>query len=180
MEINSQLYWISALVAAGLDLLLGAVLVWRLPRASFNRLARPLALVAAVFWAGLFSWAANSFWTDCYQYVLPAWARPAATYYGLATSLVALLFWWLAQRLPGRPALPFLVLGGLHSLPGHLHGFSRGLMTNCPILVKVSPASALVFGIFEFMFYWAVVLSLAALLQAGLDFLRQRPHPITA
>jgi hypothetical protein len=48
------------------------------------------------------------------------------------------------------------------SLVGHGIGISRGLL-RVPLLAEASAASALVFGVFEFIFYWCaiVVLSVA-------------------
>jgi hypothetical protein len=37
------------------------------------------------------------------------------------------------------------------------------MLERCAMLVGVTPTSALVFGIFEFIFYWSLVLGLAAL-----------------
>jgi len=86
--------------------------------------------------------------------------------FGLAEGLLGYLFWWISLRLPGNPLGWFFLMGGLHSLPGHLHAiYSRGLLQKCPILVGVSAASALVFGIFEFVFYWCIALIVSAFVQ---------------
>ena len=59
----------------------------------------------------------------------------------------------------------FLLLGGLESLPGHLNAIYRfELLERCALIKGISPASALVFGVFEFGFYWSVVLGVSALL----------------
>jgi len=54
----------------------------------------------------------------------------------------------------------FSLLGGLVSLVGHGIGISRGLL-RVPLLAEVSAASALVFGVFEFIFYWCAIVGLA-------------------
>ncbi len=72
-------------------------------------------------------------------------------------------FWWLAERLPGPPAVTFALLGGLVSLPGHLVGFyGLGMGEKVPVLQGVSVTSALVFGIFEFIVYWLAIILVAA------------------
>jgi hypothetical protein len=54
----------------------------------------------------------------------------------------------------------FILLGGLVSLVGHSIGISRGLL-RVPLLADASTASALVFGVFEFIFYWSVIVGLS-------------------
>jgi hypothetical protein len=43
---------------------------------------------------------------------------------------------------------------------GHGIGISRGLL-RVPLLANVSAVSALVFGVFEFIFYWCVIVGLS-------------------
>jgi hypothetical protein len=62
----------------------------------------------------------------------------------------------------------FVVLGGLVSLVGHGIGIRRGLL-RVPLLAEASPASALVFGVFEFAFYWCGIVALAAATKALLN-----------
>nr|MBI2905227.1 hypothetical protein [Chloroflexota bacterium] len=79
---------------------------------------------------------------------------------------IALGMWQLALRLPGNAAVAFCLLGGLDSFPGHLWAiYGRRLFEACPLLQQVSVASALIFGFFEFVFYWSVILIIAALLK---------------
>ena len=54
----------------------------------------------------------------------------------------------------------FSLLGGLVSLVGHSIGISRGLL-RVPLLADASAVSALVFGVFEFIFYWCVIVGLS-------------------
>lgn len=164
LRATSELYWISALVAAGVD----GLLLWRLRRPMsaerLRRLGWSLPVAAVVFWTGLWAAVMSSpfIWETCYQYVFAEWARwVMPPVFGLAAGALALFFRWLALRLPGRPLLTFLFLGGLHSFPGHLWAiYGRGILQT-PLLKSVSVASALVFGLFEFIFYWSVILILA-------------------
>ncbi len=159
LQATSQIYWIAALVAALIDIVLvGGLLRW-LKEDTFRQLQPSLMIIAMIFWSTLYTWAANTFWKGCYQHVLPVWALRVVFPFGLLVGVLGFFFWWLSLRLPGRPLFWFIFLGGLHSLPGHLHAiYGRDMLERCPILVGVSPSSALIFGIFEFIFYWCVVL----------------------
>jgi hypothetical protein len=163
---SSQMYWASAAVTAALDAILIGVLIRAIPPALFGQLLKPLMVTAALFWGGLYSAAAYGFWDICYQFIFPVWVRWAAPFYGLSLGGLAALFWWLSRRTRAHPVAVFTGLAGLHSQPGHLLGiYGREMLTKCPVLLGVSPASALVFGISEFIFYWGVVLGLSAVWQ---------------
>ncbi len=163
---DSTLYWTAAAVTAAIDVVFLGLLMWRIDRAAFGRLQPSFLLVSLLFWGGLYGWAFNAFWDECYAFVLPGWARWAALPYGVASGALGSAFWWLSLRLPGHPLPWFALLGGLHSVPGHAHAiYGRSLLDGCPILADVSPASALVFGAFEFMLYWLAVLALAAVVR---------------
>ncbi len=167
---SSQLYWASAAVAAVLDGILIGVLARTISPAGFRSLLKPLVLLAAVFWCVLYTAAIFGFWEICYSYIFPAWVRWVAPFYGLLMGGLAALFWWLSQQSSVHPVLLFTAFAGLHSLPGHLSGiYGREMLTRCPVLLSVSPASALVFGIFEFIFYWGLVLGLSAVVQRRIE-----------
>lgn len=164
--VDSELYWAAALVTALVDSFFVFLLMRRIDRTRFRRLKIPLVVVAALAWCGIYTSAVWSFWDTCYGFIFPDWVRGFVIFYGLLMGGVAYIFWWLALKIPGNVIFVFAILAGLHSLPGHLNGiYARGLMEKCPILTEVSIASALVFGVFEFIFYWCVMLSLAALIE---------------
>lgn len=167
-SVTTTQMWQATLVAATLAAAFGLIADRRVREPFPAHLPTALAVVGVVYFTGLYSWAAWTFWDSCYAAVLPPWGRAAAPLVGAVWGGMGLAFWWVARRLsPQRPVPPFLVLGGLQSLPGHLiaiHG--RGLLEGCPILRGITPSSALTFGLFEFGVYWAVVL-LVAHLSAG-------------
>ena len=169
IEVNatSQIYWIAALAAALIDIVFVLLLSWRIKPARFRQLKWQLVIAAGIFWLGLWGWAMwNPFiWESCYQYVFPSWVRPVWPFaFSLINGGLALFFWWLGTRLPGNPVVWLVLFGGIASFPGHLRAiFSMGILET-PLLSGVSAVSALVFGFFEFIFYWSVILSLAALL----------------
>jgi hypothetical protein len=48
----------------------------------------------------------------------------------------------------------------------HLFAVSIGIVSKPPVLQGAAPVSAVVFAIFEFMFYWCVILSVTTLLNS--------------
>ncbi len=163
VAVTTEQMWTATLIAGTLVLALGFLAAVRV-RAPFPaRLPTALLLVGIVWFTSLYGWAAWTFWDTCYGAVLPPWARIAAPFVGTVDGLLGWGLWWMARRLlPHRPVVPFLVLGGLLSLPGHLSGiYGRGLLEGCAVVRGITPASALVFGVFEFAFYWVVVLLVA-------------------
>ncbi len=160
--VTSAQVWQAAGVAAVLDVVVVATLWWRVSREVFARLRVWLPCVAAVVWTFIYGVAALTAWESCYHYVMPPWVRWGAWLYGLSHGLLGVMFWWLAKGAPLHPVLGLALLGGLHSLPGHMHGiYARGLLDRCPPVRGVSAASALTFGVFEFAFYWMVVLAIS-------------------
>ncbi len=160
--VTSAQLWQATGLAAVLDLAVVGILWWRVSPDAFARLRVWFPCVAAVVWALIYGVAALTGWESCYQYVMPSWVRWGAWPYGLSHVLLGALFWWIAMRAPVHPVILLAVLGGLHSLPGHLHGiYGRGLLEQCPLLRGVSVSSALTFGVCEFVFYWMVVLAIS-------------------
>lgn len=161
--VTTQQMWLSALVAAAILVTL-AVILHRRVRSPFPpRLPLALLLGGMLFFGILYGWAARTYWDSCYGAVLPSWAKWVAPMFGTAWGGLGAVFWRVAQRArPTRPLPLFLLLGGLHSLPGHLHGiYGRGLLAKCRIIQGISAPSALTFGLFEFAVYWAIVLLVA-------------------
>jgi hypothetical protein len=165
-QATSELYWTATLVTAIIDVVFVTLLAWRIRSERFHQLKNILGVVAIIFWAGLWTWVmTNTFiWETCYQFVFPPsarWIMPPVM--ALLYGVLALLFWWLALRLPGNPVVNLMLLGGLESFPGHLRAIQLGILAT-PLLKNVSAASALTFGFFEFIFYWSIILVISALL----------------
>ncbi len=167
IKATSELYWIAALVAALIDVGFVSLLAWRIQTSRFRQLKWAVTGAGVVFWGTLWAYALWSWWELAYRYVFPSWARwlisPA---YGLMYGACGFALWWLALRLPGNPMVSFCLLGGLISLPGHLRAiYGLRMLEKVPILQGVSPSSALVFGVFEFIFYWGIIIVIALLLR---------------
>lgn len=176
-QATSEIYWWSASIVALLDFAAAWILIPRVPLALFHKLRTEIIVVSALFWGVLWGIVMSSdfVWATCYQFVFSNFARwywppiIAILYGGIGW-----FFWWLAIKISNQPVLNFLLLGGLVSLPGHLWAMlGRGLMET-PLLENVSKESALMFGIFEFIFYWSFILSAATLIyKARLFFINR-------
>ncbi len=128
----------------------------------FGKLKWYLAGAAFVIYAALWGTFGSVYFCDLvYQAIFPAWFRwllPVG--YGLLFGLLALVFWRVSQLAARGQALWFILLGGLVSLVGHGIGINRGLL-RVPMLAEASAVSALVFGVFEFIFYWCAIVGLS-------------------
>jgi len=175
IKATSELLWVSALVAALADVGLVVFLNWWIKAARFRQYKWVITGVSLVFWSGVWLYAMwGNWWELAYHHIFPTWARYVVPpSYGLLFGAVGMGIWWLALRLPGYPVVNFCLLGGLVSLPGHLWAiYGRAMLDKVPLLQTVSPASALVFGIFEFIVYWSFILVIAALLRGGWELWR--------
>jgi len=161
-RVTSELLWRATLIVALIDiplLILAArwvsselfcELKWYLAGAAF--------VVYAVLW-GIF--ASVYFWDSVYKAIFPAWSRwLLAPGYGLLFGMLAVAFWHVSIAAPRWETVLFCILGGMVSLVGHSIGISRGLL-RVPLLAEASAMSALVFGVFEFIFYWCVIVGLS-------------------
>jgi hypothetical protein len=80
---------------------------------------------------------------------------------------------WLCLRLPGNPALTWIVLGSVEGLLSHLYAiYGLGAASKPPIMQGTDPMAVLIFAIFEKAFYWSLILlvSRAILILRRLDF----------
>jgi hypothetical protein len=173
-QVTSELFWRVTLIAALIDAPLLILISRRVSSGIFRQLKGYLAAAAFVVYAFLWgTFGSVYFWDSVYQAIFPAWFRwllPLG--YGLLFAALALAFWRVSLLAARGKALWFVLLGGLVSLVGHSIGISRGLL-RVPLLAKASAASALVFGVFEFIFYWCVIVGLSlAIRWIGLRFRR--------
>jgi hypothetical protein len=168
-KVLSEQFWMSALIVALMDVVFVALLIWRIKPACFRQLKWPLAGTAAIFW-GIFGiglmW---FFWDSYYQYFFPAWLRSGGIllYVPVLYGVFALAFHWLAFRMPGNPIINFSMWVGLESLLEHVGGIYGLKILEVPMLQGASPVSILAFAFPEYIFYWCIVISIAALFQKG-------------
>jgi len=162
VRVTTEVLWRGALLFAVVDLPFVALLV-RFARAiAFRELKRPLLGTTAVFWLGLWLWVVSTFWQSVYGHVFPAWSRWLLPPFqaGLAC-LVSWGLWWLACRVPGWPALTFLLGGGAWGIVTHVIAIVRGILEEPPMLRGARPEAALTLAFFEFTFYWCLILTAA-------------------
>jgi hypothetical protein len=75
------------------------------------------------------------------------------------------MFWKIALRFPGNPVISWSLLGGLCGMITHIWAVYRGILDKPPMLQGTSPIATVIMPIFEFIFYYCVILSLTALLR---------------
>ena len=161
-RVTSELLWRAALIAALIDAPLLIFVARWVSSELFCKLKWYLAGAAFAVYAALWgTFGSVFFWDAVYRAIFPAWSRwllPAG--YGLLFGVLALAFWRASLIAARWRAAWFSLLGGLVSLVGHGIGISRGLL-RVPMLAEASPMSALVFGVFEFIFYWSAIVGLS-------------------
>jgi hypothetical protein len=172
-KITTETLWLGMIFFAAVDAVFIPILAWRINPATFRRIKWILVITAAIFWSSLWTWGLVTFWGSIYHYVFPAWAHwfiPPT--FGLLYAGICLLFWWAALRLRGNAVANFCLLGGLWGMITHLFAVSIGIVNKPPALQGAAPAAAVIIAIFEFMFYWCIILTVAVLLQQGWRKLR--------
>jgi len=165
VKITTEILWQGAILFAGTDLILIPLLAWRIKPATFLRLKWPLVATTAIFWFTLWAYVLSTFWEPVYRFVFTTWERwfiPPV--YAVLYACACLLFWWAAVRLEGKAVVNFCLLGGLWGMATHRLAIQRGIVDKPPVLQGASPAAAIMVAIFEFTFYWCIILSIAAIL----------------
>ncbi len=161
-RVTSELLWRTTLIAVLIDMPLLILIARWVSSELFYKLKWYLAGAAFVVYALLWgTFGSMYFWDAVYKAIFPAWSRwflPVG--YGLLFGVLAFAFWQVSMLAARRQVVWFSLLGGLVSLVGHSIGISRGLL-RVPLLAEASAASALVFGVFEFIFYWCAIVGLS-------------------
>jgi len=176
-RVTSELLWRATFIAVLIDAPFVILIGRRVSSELFRKLKWHLAAAAFVVYAALWgTFASVYFWDAVYKQVFPTWSRwllPVG--YGVLFGVVAVAFWRASGAVARWQPVWFCLLGGLVSLVGHGIGIRRGLL-RVPLLSEASATSALVFGVFEFVFYWCVIVGLAvASWRAGLGARGRRP-----
>jgi len=173
VKITTDVLWFGALFLAAIDAVFVPILAWRINPAIFRHFKWELCITTAIFWSSLWTWGLANFWDSIYSYVFPSWAHwIIPPIFGLLYAGLSLLFWWSGLHLRGNRVLNFCLFGGLWGMVTHLFAVSIGIVSKPPALQGAAPVAAVVFAIFEFMLYWCVILSVAALLHLGWSKLR--------
>lgn len=161
-RVTSELLWRATLIAVLIDTPLLILVARWVSSEIFCKLKWYLARAAFVVYAVLWgTFGSVYFWDAVYKVIFPAWSRwllPVG--FGMLYGALALAFWRASLLASRWQTVWFILLGGLISLVGHSIGISRGLL-QVPLLAGASAVSALVFGLFEFIFYWCVIVGLS-------------------
>jgi hypothetical protein len=158
---TSRMLWGATLIAALIDIPFLILVARWVSSELFSQLKWYLVGAACAVYAAL--WGAVGslyYWDAVYSAIFPTWFRWLLPFiYGPLYGALALAFWHVSILIKRWPVVWFILMGGLVSLVGHTIGISRGLL-QVPLLAEVSAVSAFVFGVFEFIFYWCVIVSL--------------------
>jgi hypothetical protein len=161
-QATSAVLWRATVIAALIDGPLLILVVRRVSSELFSQLKWYLVGAAFIIYAAIWgTFGSYLYWDAVYKAIFPTWFRwwlPLV--YGLLFGGLALASWRASSLVVRWQAIWFCLLGGMFSLVGHSIGISRGLL-RVPLLAEVSPASALVFGVFEFIFYWCAIIGLS-------------------
>jgi hypothetical protein len=163
---TSELLWRATLIAALVDIPLLIIIARSISSDLFGRLKWYLAVSSSAVYAALWgTFGSIYYWDAVYRAIFPLWSRwYLPLVYGLLFGALAVAFWRVSVIAPRWQAVWFTLLGGSVSIVGHSIGISRGLL-RVPLLAQVSALSALAFGVFEFIFYWCVIIGLAVTLR---------------
>ena len=164
-KVTTQILWKAALIFALIDIVFVFILRRRIRFEAFRQFKWTLVLTSGIFWCLLLgivmSWI---FWEPVYHYVFPHWARwLIPPVYGLFFAVIGLFFWWIAMRFPRDPVLAWCLMGGLWGMITHIWAIYRGILDKPPMLQGASPVATVIMPIFEFIFYYCMILILTAL-----------------
>ena len=179
LKVSSEQFWMSGIFMGIVDLVFILLLLWRIKSSRFRELRWTLVATAAVFWSLFGVVLVWVFWESYYQYFYPGWFRLGGIliFVPVLYGLFAFAFHWLAMRLPGNPLITFCLLAGIESVLEHLGGIVGLKILEVSLLQEASPASILFFSFPEYVFYWCVVIAIAALLY-GRQKRAKLSHPI--
>jgi hypothetical protein len=162
VKVTSEILWRAAILFAMFDTVLVIYLARFIEPEHYRKMKWPLTLVTGIFWFLIWLAMVIFFWEPVFHYVFPYWSRwIIPLLFGIGFACIGLLFWWLALQFKSRPVVNFCLLGGLWGLITHVWAIHRGILDKPPILQEASPVAASIMPIFEFVFYWCVILGLA-------------------
>jgi hypothetical protein len=176
LKVLSEQLWTDSVIMALVDVIFVLLLAWRIKPARFRQLKWTLVGTAAISWSIFGIVLVLVFWGTYYHYFFPSWFRSGGilVFVPILYGLFALVFYWLALRVPGNPILNFCLLAGLEGVLEHLWGIVGLKILDFPLLQETSPAAILAFSFPEYIFYWCIVISIALLFQNAWRWWLQR------
>jgi hypothetical protein len=161
-RVTSDMLWRATLIAVLIDAPLLILIARWVSTELFRKLKWYLVGAATIIYTALWgTYGSVYYWESVYKAIFPTWMRwLLPVVYGLLYGVLALVFWRASLLTTRWQVVLFCLLGGLVSLVGHGIGISRGLL-RVPLLAEANAVSALVFGVFEFIFYWCAIVGLS-------------------
>ena len=173
IKITTAMLFQGALFFALIDAVYIPLLVWRIKEETFRRLKWTLVIAAALVWFGIWNWAINNFWDEVYSYLFPSWTQtwvPRIVF--VIAGIVAYGLWTISNRIKGKTIFMYCLMSGILGSLTHIWAVYRGVVTKPPMLQGASPLGAVVIAFFEYIFYWCVILTLAALMDWAITGLK--------
>lgn len=170
LHLTNEIFWWSTLVAAVVDSGFAFLLVKSVKRERLHALKGKLVVIALVCFTLLWCWAIDNFWENVYRYVFPEglrWFLPPAQ--GVLTAIIMYVIWRLALNFSGNAVANFCLLGGAWGAITHTWAVYRGIVAKPPMFQGVHPVPVIIFATFEFVFYWCLMLGIAAATQWAKD-----------
>lgn len=169
IHLTSADFWLSALVTALIAAAVIFILTRLISRKRFARLRWAFVAAAVIFWSVLGTVLIQLTWESYYQSFASSWMQNGGN---LIVTIpmsagLALVFHWIALRLPWHPVLSVCLLGGVESILEHLLGIFSWKILEIPMLQGVDPLSVLAFAFPEYMVYWGVIVTLAGIFGWG-------------
>jgi hypothetical protein len=166
-KVTTEILWKAAIIFALIDVIFVGFLARKVKSSKFYQIKWKLVITTSLFWFMIWILMSSLFWDSVYQYVFPSWARwLIPPFYGMMFGAIGLLFWWLAIRLPGNKVLNFCVLGGLLGMITHIWAIEQGILNKPPMLIGASPIAATILPVFEFIFYWCIIITVTLVADA--------------
>lgn len=165
ITITSGLLLKGAFIFALLDVFFIPLLLWRIKPIFFAKLKWFLVIISGLTWFGIWKLVLYLFWEPVYSFIFPVWGYGWIPFlFGMLMAGVTLGFWSLSRKIRTHPLPAFLLLSGTWGVLTHLWAITRGLLTQPPLLQGASTWAALLIAFFEYIFYWCIITSLAALI----------------
>jgi hypothetical protein len=166
IKVTSSILWKAALIFALLDLVFLLILIWTVKQERFREMRRSLAISTGIIWFMIWLNMNIFFWDPVYHYVFPTFARwLIPPVYAACFAFLSWAFWWVATGIQSYSVVWFCLLGGLLGMLTHMWAITRGIIDKPPMLQGVSPIAVCVMPVFEFVFYYCIIVSLATVLQ---------------
>lgn len=163
IKVTTELLLMSALLFAAVDTIYLLVLNRSIKPDLFTKIKWGLVFTSGLIWFGIWWSVLFYFWESVYRHVFPTWSQKWLPFaFGSLMAMASFVFWTIAKKINHFPVITFCLCGGTWGVCTHVWAISRGLMTKPPMLQGGSPLAAVFLAFFEYIFYWCIITSIAA------------------